>query len=68
LRRAIRSGKADPSTASLIVVYTLAQALGISPLEIYKMPATLVQDLLSIHGIIEEMKAEEIEKKTKKMR
>ena len=68
MRRAIRSGKADPSTASLIVVYTLAQALGISPLEIYKMPATLVQDLLSIHGIIEEMKAEEIEKKTKKMR
>tara|TARA_R110001592_G_scaffold221467_4_gene476273 strand:+ start:972 stop:1178 length:207 start_codon:yes stop_codon:yes gene_type:complete len=66
LRRAIRSGKGDTSTASLIIVYTLAQALGISPLEVYQMPAKLVQEMLMIHGIVEEMKAEELEKQTKK--
>lgn len=66
MRRAVRSGKGDTSTASLIIVYTLAQALGISPLEVYRMPANLVQDMLMIHGIVEEMKAEELEKQTKK--
>ncbi len=66
MRRAIRSGQGDPSTASLIMVYTLARALKISPLEVYQMPAQLVKDMLSIHGYVEEMKAEEIEKQTKK--
>jgi hypothetical protein len=48
------------------MVYTLARALKISPLEVYQMPAQLVKDMLSIHGYVEEMKAEEIEKQTKK--
>tara|TARA_R110002020_G_scaffold447098_1_gene659424 strand:- start:2001 stop:2207 length:207 start_codon:yes stop_codon:yes gene_type:complete len=68
MRRGIRSGKTDALTGSLLVIYTLAQALGISPLEIYQMPAQLVQDLLAIHGIVEEIKAEEMEKQTKKMK
>jgi len=68
MRRNIRAGKADARTGSLLVVYSLAQALGISPLEIYQMPAQLVQDLLAIHGIIEEIKSEEMEKQTKKMK
>ena len=68
MRRSIRSGKTDALTGSLLVVYTLAQALGINPLEIYQMPAQLVHDLLAIHGIVEEMKAEEMEKRTKKVK
>tara|TARA_S200002703_G_C3790602_1_gene243975 strand:- start:80 stop:292 length:213 start_codon:yes stop_codon:yes gene_type:complete len=66
LRAAVKGGKADPATVSLIVVYTLAKALSISPLEIYKMPASLVLDLLSVHKTFEELKAEEIEKATRK--
>jgi len=66
LRAAVKGGKADPATVSLIVVYTIAKALSISPLEIYKMPASLVLDLLSVHRVFEEIKAEEIEKATKK--
>jgi len=50
----------------LIIVYTLAKALAISPLEVYKMPKSLVLDLLTVHGIFEEIKAEKIEKATKK--
>ena len=34
---------------SLITVYSLSKALAISPLEVYKMPASLVTDLLAIH-------------------
>lgn len=48
------------------MVYTLARALKISPLEVYQMPSQLVKDMLAIHGYVEEMKAEEIEKQTKK--
>ena len=62
MRQAIKKGKADPSTGSLIIAYTLGVALGISPLEIYKMPAQMVMDLLTIHGTVEEMKVAEMDK------
>ena len=62
----MRGGKASPSDASLIMVYTLAKALSISPLEIYQMPVSLVKDLLSVHYNVEALKAEEIDKAMKK--
>ena len=65
MRRAIRRGEGTPDTISLIVVYSLAKALGISPLDIYQMPASLVLSLLEVHSIFEEIKAEEIKKKSK---
>jgi len=68
LKRVLRGGKAEPKDASLIVVYTLAKALSISPLEIYKMPAELVMDLLAIHGAVKELESEEIDKKMKSNR
>ena len=62
MREVIRGKRNDPQRLSLVIVYTLAKALAISPLEIYKMPASLVSDLLIIHSEIETIKAEEIEK------
>ena len=50
---------------SLTVVYSLSQALGISPLEIYKMPVSLVKDLLVVHAEAEKIKAEEMDKASK---
>jgi hypothetical protein len=46
----------------------LAKALAISPLEIQKMPASMVKDLLMVHGAVEELKAEEMDKEMKKAR
>jgi len=66
LKRVLRGGKAEPKDASLIVVYTLAKALAISPLEIYKMPVSLVQDLLSVHSAFKEIEADEMDKQMKK--
>ena len=68
MKSVLRGGKAEPHEASLIVVYTLAKALSISPLEIYKMPASLVQDLLMTHSAFEELKHESMEKEMKKMK
>jgi len=48
-----------------LTVYSLSKALAISPLEIYKMPSSLVVDLLMVHGEAEKIKAEEIEKISK---
>ena len=62
----MKGGKATPQDYSLIIVYTLAKALSVSPLEIYKMPASLVQDLLLVHKNMEMLKAEEMEKMSKK--
>jgi len=62
----LRGGKGSPQDVSLIIVYTLAKALAISPLEIYKMPTSLVLDLLTVHKNVEMLKAEEMEKAMKK--
>ena len=51
-----------------MVVYALAQAFQISPLEVYKMPADLVMDMLAIHTEVEKYKSEMIEKESKKMK
>lgn len=62
IRDALKGKKANPKTISLIMVYTLSSALSISPLEVYKMPVSLVKDLLNVHSTIEQIKAEEIDK------
>lgn len=65
IENAVRGKKTNPQMVFLIMTYTLATALSISPLEIYKMPASLVTDLLSVHFTIEKIKHEEIEKAQK---
>tara|TARA_R100000329_G_C7444984_1_gene156482 strand:+ start:307 stop:465 length:159 start_codon:yes stop_codon:yes gene_type:complete len=49
-----------------MLVYTLSSGLGISPLEIYKMPVSMVQDLFLIHTNVEKIKAEELDKAKRK--
>ena len=61
----LKGGKGSPEYISLIVVYSLAKALGISPLEIYKMPSSLVIDLLSVHKVMLELEQEEMDKMEK---
>ena len=68
MKSILRGGKAEPHEASLLVVYTLAKALSISPLEIYQMPASLVQDLLMTHTAFEQVKSETMDKEMKKMK
>lgn len=58
----------DIESASLIILYTVSKALAISPLEVMQMPAKMVMDFLAIHQVVEEMKADEIEKISKKMK
>ena len=58
----MKSGKMQPQDVSLIIVYTLAKALAISPLEIYKMPQSLVMDMLMLVNIQNEIEAEEMKK------
>lgn len=62
IRDALKGKKADPKIVSLIMVYSLSSALSISPLEVYKMPVSLVKDLLTVHSNIEKLKSEEMEK------
>ncbi len=68
MKSALKGGKSTPQEASLIIVYSLAKALSISPLDVYQMPASLVTDLLSVHRAFKEIESEEIEKSMKKMK
>ena len=62
IRNAITGKKSNPETVFLIMTYTLASALSISPLEIYNMPSSLVMDLLMVHFNMEKVKQEELDK------
>ena len=69
MRTALTTGQIeDPKVASLLLRYTLSKELNITPKEQDEMSATLVKDLLTVHGIIEEMKSTEIEKVQKNMK
>jgi hypothetical protein len=68
VRDALKGRSNDPSMASLLITYTLSSALSISPLEILKMPANLVMDLLYVHRNVEELKAEAINNEVKKVK
>jgi hypothetical protein len=62
IKGAFKGKETDHKTASLVTVYMLSKALGISPLEVYQMPVSLVKDLLQVHSVVEEYKAEEMDK------
>ena len=62
IENAIKGRKSNPETVFLIMTYTLASALSISPLEIYKMTSSLVMDLLMVHFNMEKVKQEELDK------
>ena len=68
MRDALKGRSNDPSIVSLLITYTLSSALSISPLEILKMPASLVMDLLYVHRNVEELKAEAIDKEISKVK
>lgn len=64
MRTALTKGIiSNPKVASLLAIYTLTKELNISPKEAYEMPFTLARDLITVHGIIESIKVDEIEKK-----
>jgi hypothetical protein len=66
--RALRGYESTPQISSQLIVYTLAQAFSISPLEVYEMPASLVMDMLRIHKEVKILEAEEFEKAQKQIK
>lgn len=44
------------------MVYTLAQAFSINPIDVYNMPMSLAKEMLIIHGEVKKIEIEEIEK------
>tara|TARA_R100000664_G_C2754902_1_gene142555 strand:+ start:484 stop:684 length:201 start_codon:yes stop_codon:yes gene_type:complete len=62
IRKVVRGQSSDTYFSSLLVVYSLARAFSISPMEVYAMPSDLVLSMLQIHGEVELYKAEEMKK------
>tara|TARA_R110000744_G_scaffold24659_2_gene61659 strand:+ start:4055 stop:4264 length:210 start_codon:yes stop_codon:yes gene_type:complete len=66
VRIAIRTGKiSNPKVASRLALYTLAKELNIPPKDVFEMPYSLAQELLTVHQEIETYKAEEMNKSIK---
>lgn len=68
IRRALQGRQTSPEMASKLMVYTLATAFHISPIEVYNMPAEMFRDFMIIHGAVEEYKNQEIENIQRKMK
>tara|TARA_R110002051_G_scaffold2304_2_gene12196 strand:- start:17589 stop:17801 length:213 start_codon:yes stop_codon:yes gene_type:complete len=66
VRRALTGGRCSPELSSHLITYTVATTFSISPVEVYKMPASLVKEMLVIHKCIKELEAEEMDKMSKK--
>lgn len=67
MRIAVRTGKiANPKVASRLMLYTLAKELNIPPKDVFEMPFSLAQELVTVHQEIESFKAEEISRALKK--
>ena len=64
----MKGGSSDPVTASKIMVYTLAQAFSISPVEVYNMPISLALEMFAIHSEVKKLEAEEIQKAQRSMK
>tara|TARA_A100001201_G_scaffold140280_1_gene133218 strand:- start:361 stop:507 length:147 start_codon:yes stop_codon:yes gene_type:complete len=47
------------------MIYTYSETFGVSPLEAYNTPATLIHEMMEIHGEIKRIEAEEMEKARK---
>mgnify|MGYP005987276067 CR=1 FL=1 len=62
IERAVKGKETSPNVVSLMMVYMLSKALAISPLEVYKMPVSLVKDLLTVHGAVKELESQEMDK------
>ena len=51
-----------PNIASRIMVYTFGTTFHVNPLEVYLTPASLVRDMLEIHGEVKRLESEEMQK------
>tara|TARA_R100000742_G_C4267534_1_gene85732 strand:+ start:94 stop:300 length:207 start_codon:yes stop_codon:yes gene_type:complete len=66
IRRALKGGEVSPIIASKVMIYTYATTFNINPLDAYNTPASLVKEMLDIHGEVKKIESEEIEKMNRK--
>jgi|TARA_B100001094_G_scaffold332117_1_gene402840 hypothetical protein len=66
IRKALKGGSVPPYIASRIMIYTYSTTFSVSPLEAYHTPATLVSQMLEIHGEVKRIESEEFDKAKKR--
>jgi len=62
----LKGGQVSPIIASKVMIYTYASTFNINPLDAYNTPASLVKEMLNIHGEVKKIESEEIEKINRK--
>ena len=62
----MKGGQVSPIIASKVMIYTYASTFNINPLDAYNTPASLVKEMLNIHGEVKKIESEEIEKINRK--
>ena len=65
IRRALKGGKSHPKLALLIMLYSYCSIFHINPLEAEKTPMSLMIKMLTIHGEVKRIEAEELSKGVK---
>jgi hypothetical protein len=58
----MKGGSVSPIIASKIMIYTYSSTFHINPIEAYNTPASVVKEMLEIHGEVKRLESEELEK------
>ena len=58
----MKGGSVSPVIASKIMIYTYSSTFHINPIDAYNTPASVVKEMLEIHGEVKRIESEEIEK------
>tara|TARA_A100001201_G_scaffold111441_1_gene95424 strand:- start:1440 stop:1631 length:192 start_codon:yes stop_codon:yes gene_type:complete len=58
----LKGGSVSPVIASKIMIYTYSSTFHINPIDAYNTPASVVKEMLEIHGEVKRIESEEIEK------
>ena len=63
----MKGGKVDAVMGMKIMLYTYCTAFSVDPKYAYETPATLVKEMLEIHGEVKKIESEELDKARKGM-
>jgi len=62
IRKALRGGRVDADVALRLMLYSYAKTFSINPHDARHTPMSTMLEMIQIHGEVEKLKSEELEK------
>ncbi len=63
----MKGGSVDVTIGMKIMLYSYCELFSIDPKDAYETPASLIKEMLEIHGEVKKIESEEMEKSSKRL-